>query len=117
MRVSGAPKSVTPRAIRDRAAPCPDVKRTEGSQPTLSRKPCRLKGATDKRGIGLIMGCRGKAFGDCAKFIMEWFKGVVFICISVECLEEKPKGGKRSGQGGSGRNKYGKIERKVDKSS
>lgn len=36
----------------------------------LSSKPCRLKGATDKRGIGLLMGYRGKAFGDCAKVIM-----------------------------------------------
>lgn len=72
----------------------------------LSRKPCRLKGATDKRGIGLLMGCKGKAFGDCAKVIM-----------CVECLEEKPRGGKRRDQGGLGRNKCGKIERKVDKSS
>lgn len=64
------------------------------------------------------MGYRGKAFGDCAKVVMGWFKGVVIIWHnSVEHLEEKPKEGREGievDQGGTSVGKQREKWLKVD---
>lgn len=43
------------------------------------------------------MGSSGKAFGDCAKVIMGWLKGVVVICVRVWSAYRKSQ---KEGRGG-----------------